>query len=89
MKNWLEKFCKDVFVGEVRARTAAGLVRGGVDGYFARYGSPATEQEEKLWLERAIWFASDTNLLDSGDSADRKREAILERLEFIRGVRPQ
>ncbi len=87
--SWLVKFCTDVFVDEVRARTAAGLVRGGVDGFSARHREPVSDADEKRLLEAAIWFVWDTKLLDADNGVEDKRVAILERLEFIRGVRPE
>lgn len=83
-KPWLEEFCETVFPKQ-RQRQAFDVVRGGVDGFWARHGGPRDDAEHRRWLEQGIWFAHDTKLLDADMGLEDKRVAILERLEKLHG----
>lgn len=81
-RDWLTKFCKDVFVEPGRVAQATSIVQGGVDGFIARHGESEEPGERRL-LEQAIWFAHDTSLLDSQMSLSDRREAVLDHLEKV------
>ncbi|PTT93039.1 hypothetical protein DBR42_00945 [Pelomonas sp. HMWF004] len=93
-KDWLEKFCKDVFKVDER-REAYGLIHGGVEGYTARHGSAPDDEAHRLLLEKAGWFVYDGHerhgkpgdkpLLDADMTPEDKRVAVLEFLEKIHG----
>lgn len=83
MKDWLQKFCRDVWGDKPEAAYAARIIDGGVDGFIARHGAPKDEVEHKHWLEQGLWFAYDNKVPEGGGSDEDKRVAVLEHLEKV------
>lgn len=89
MDQWLEKFCKDVFVDVVKSPYARKIVSRGVDALEAHQRSARDEPEHKKWYEQAIWYVSDNNVLDGGGSDEDKAVAVLEHLEKVNHMPPR